>query len=130
MRSFIILILFIFLFSCHEAEKPLSPVKKDYIKKIDGKDDPIDLVDIRRGEVLIAYSDCYECHARDNRAKGPAFSDIAKRYPVNNGYIKLLALRVINGGNGAWGNSVMLPHPKLSPAEAGTMVKFILSLDQ
>jgi cytochrome c len=36
--------------------------------------------------------------------------DIAKRYPVKDGYIALLARRIIVGGSGAWGYSVMAPH--------------------
>ncbi len=129
MRILCVFFCTLFAFACQEAEKPATPVKKDYIKKIPGNDEVIPIADIRRGEVLIAYSDCYECHTRDHRSKGPAFRDIARRYPINSGYIKLLSLRVIQGGSGAWGNSVMLPHPQLSSEDAETMVKFILSLE-
>ena len=88
----------------------------------------IDLEGPKKGEVLIAYSDCRTCHTEDERFKGPAFKDIAKRYPVNDGYINMLAQRVIIGGSGAWGYSVMSPHPDLSEEDAKTMVKYILSL--
>ncbi|ULQ54614.1 c-type cytochrome [Flavihumibacter fluvii] len=129
-----ILTLFVFLAritllaACQQEAKELPHKKVDYIRKIEGPSDSIPVLVAQRGEVLIAYSDCYECHTREVRSKGPAFTDIAKRYPVTNGYIKLLGLRVINGGSGSWGKSVMLPHPKLSPEDAETMVKYILSL--
>lgn len=119
---------FNFLTACKQEEKQEARKKVDYIKKIEGPSDSIPVLIAQRGEVLIAYSDCYECHTKDVRSKGPAFVDIAKRYPVNDGYIKLLGLRVINGGSGAWGQSVMLPHPNLSQQDAETMVKYILSL--
>ena len=121
-------IFMLFIFSCQQNGPEAVHKKKDYIRKIDGPSDTIPTLVAQRGEVLIAYSDCYECHTKEIRSKGPAFADIAKRYPVNNGYIKLLGLRVINGGSGAWGKSVMLPHPKISPEDAETMVKYILSL--
>lgn len=103
---------------------------KDYIKAIPGKSDSIPQKISQRGEVLIAYADCYSCHSIDKRSKGPAFKDIAKRYPVNDGYIALLARRVIVGGSGAWGYSVMTPHADLPEEDAKTMVKFILSLKE
>jgi len=101
---------------------------KDYIKAIPGESDSIPEKVRQKGEVLIAYSDCYSCHSIDKRLKGPAFGDIAKRYPVQDGYIALLARRIIVGGSGAWGYSVMTPHADLPEEDAKTMVKFILSL--
>lgn len=112
---------------CQPKPEPEKHMKADYIRKIPGPSDAISLPDIQRGEVLIAYSDCQECHTRDKRSKGPAFRDIAQRYPVNKGYILLLSQKIIQGGSGAWGKSVMLPHPKLSTQDAELMVKYILS---
>ena len=122
-----------FSFACRFGESKKQPEESsgpraDYIKKIEGPNDSIPVEDSRRGEVLIAYADCYSCHLKDKRAKGPAFSDIAERYPVNQVFITMLAQRIINGGYGAWGNPVMLPHPQLSREDAETMVKYILSL--
>lgn len=114
--------------ACRQTEQKEAHKKPDYIRKINGPSDSIPLSVLQRGEVLIAYSDCYECHTKEVRSKGPAFMDIAKRYPVNDGYIKLLGLRIIQGGSGAWGKPVMLPHPKLSQEDAEYMVKYILSL--
>jgi cytochrome c len=104
--------------------------EKQYIRKIEGADEKLDSADIQRGKVLIAYSDCSTCHTEHNRAKGPAFEDIAKRYPTNSGYIALLAQKIIVGGSGAWGYPVMSAHPDLSPEDAEMMVKYILSLEK
>jgi cytochrome c len=102
--------------------------KTDYIRPITGINDSIPAAVAKKGEVLIGYSDCYTCHKVDKRSVGPAFSDIAKRYPVNNVYIEMLAHKVILGGNGSWGSPVMDPHPKLSFEDAKMMVTYILSL--
>ena len=101
---------------------------KDYIKQIPGKNDSIPAEIAERGEVLIGYSDCYTCHKKYERSAGPAFKDIAKRYPVNKGYIELLAHKVILGGSGSWGYPKMTPHPNLPFEDAKMMVTYILSL--
>ena len=106
-----------------------DPVK-DYIRKIPGANDTIPEEVVQKGEVLIAYSDCYTCHTVEKRAKGPAFKDIAQRYPVQEPYINMLAYRVIAGGSGAWGSPVMLPHPHLDHDDAKIMVSYILSLKE
>lgn len=104
--------------------------EKEYIRAIDGDDEELDPEVIKRGEVLISYSDCAECHKTDKRAKGPALLDIAKRYPTKKVYIELLARRVISGGTGSWGSPVMLPHPNLKQEDAKAMVSYILSLEK
>ena len=97
-----------------EPEQKNTRKKIDYIKPIQGINDSIPAEVAQKGEVLISYSDCYTCHKKDERSVGPAFKDIAKRYPVNKVYIEALAKKVIIGGNGSWGYPVMDPHPKLS----------------
>ena len=103
---------------------------KDYIRAIPGKDNSLDLDLVKSGEVLIAYSDCYDCHRTENRSKGPAFQDIAKRYPIQQVYINHLAGKIIHGSTGAWGYPVMDPHPNISMKEAQIMASFILSLKE
>jgi len=112
------------------AEKENEGPKKDYIRKIEGKSEPIPDELVSKGEVLIAYSGCADCHRIDTKAKGPAFKDIAQRYPVQPAYVDMLARKVISGGFGSWGNPVMSPHPHLKMEDAQTMVYYILSLDQ
>lgn len=101
---------------------------QDYIRPIPGKNDTISPDILESGKVLISYSDCYTCHKESDRSFGPAFRDIAKRYPMNAVYIRILAQKVILGGTGAWGNAVMLAHPKLPAENAERMVSYILSL--
>lgn len=126
----------LFLISCgdrpeSEGERSHSQsIRKDYIRKIPGKDDTIPQYVAQKGEVLISYSDCYTCHSLEKRAKGPAFKDIAQRYPIQKPYIDMLAHRVIAGGSGSWGNPVMSAHLQLSHEEAKIMVSYILSLKE
>lgn len=120
--------------SCNETKSPEEKSilsnhnEKDYIKAIPGEDQELDVALVKKGEVLVAYSDCYDCHKEDNRAKGPAFRDIAKRYPANKVYVEHLARQVIRGSRGSWGYPVMSPHPQVKKEDAEAMVTFILSL--
>jgi cytochrome c len=79
------------------------------------------------GQKLLASSDCNTCHRLDSKLIGPAFQDIAKKYPASETNISMLAKKVITGGNGKWGDISMTPHPSLSASDAEEMVKYILS---
>jgi len=111
-----------------KPEQKNTRKKIDYIKPIPGINENIPAEVAQKGEVLIAYSDCYTCHKKDQRLAGPAFEDISKRYPVNKAYIEVLARKVIIGGSGNWGSSMMDSHPKLSFEDAKMMVTYILSM--
>lgn len=128
--SFILLCL---LLSCtaNQSKPEQAPAEiQEEFYIIDGEDEPVDSEAIKKGAVLVAYSDCYQCHREENKAKGPSFSDIARRYPMQQVYIELLARKVISGGFGVWGYPVMSAHPKLSMEEAELMVTYVLSLEK
>ena len=122
----------IFYLLCCDNKPEEKNTKKtiDYIRQIPGKDDSIPADISEKGNVLIAYSDCHTCHKEDQRSVGPAFRDIAERYPVNKAYIDMLAQKVIIGGSRNWGYPVMAPHPNLSFEDAKMMVTYILSLEK
>ena len=119
------------LLSCDNMpQKKNTSEPIDYIKEIPGTNDSIPADIAERGKVLIAYSDCFTCHKEEQRSVGPAFKDIAKRYPVKKVYIEMLAHKVIMGGSRSWGYPVMDPHPKLSFEDAKMMVTYILSMKE
>ena len=121
---------FILVCCDNKPEQNNSRKRINYIRAIPGKNDSIPAGVVEKGKVLIAYSDCYTCHKEQQRAVGPAFKDIAKRYPVNEVYINMLAHKVIVGGSRSWGYAVMAPHPRLSVEDAKTMVSYILSMKE
>ncbi|MBK8555647.1 MAG: ThuA domain-containing protein [Lewinellaceae bacterium] len=81
-----------------------------------------------RGKVLIERSDCKSCHATDRKINGPAFVDIAQRYRKNDFAVRDLSQKIIKGGAGNWGETVMSAHPQISEENAAEMVRWILSL--
>jgi cytochrome c len=127
--GYLLFVSFVCLQACNKPEAKTPPVKKDYIRAIPGKDDTLSTAIVEQGEVLIAYSDCYTCHKEDKDSVGPAFKDIAKKYPIQRVYIDMLAQKVISGGYGMWGHAVMSPHPKVPMEDAKKMVSYILSME-
>src|ERR1700761_9029092 len=84
--------------------------------------------DLAQGKELLAKSDCLTCHKVDMKVVGPAYKDVAKKYPANEANYEKLTKKVIGGGSGNWGAIAMAPHANLSPADAKKMVEYILSL--
>ncbi|WPP51601.1 PQQ-dependent sugar dehydrogenase [Catalinimonas niigatensis] len=81
-----------------------------------------------KGKNLIDGSDCKSCHALDQTSIGPSYQDVAERYHEEEGAIDMLATKIITGGNGNWGHSLMAAHPQHTQEETAEMVKYILSL--
>lgn len=82
-----------------------------------------------QGNNLINGSDCRTCHNEGVKTVGPAYLDVAKKYPFTEENAKILAQKVIAGGKGVWGEALMNPHPDLMQEDAEKMVHYILSLD-
>lgn len=91
-----------------------------------GTDSPV--ASAGTGEELIKKSDCLTCHKVDVKLLGPAYQEVAAKYPATEENIELLAGKIIKGGAGNWGDIPMAAHPSISENDAKEMVKYILSL--
>jgi cytochrome c len=80
------------------------------------------------GKALIEASDCRTCHQDAAKVIGPAYVDVAKKYPSTPANVKMLAEKIIKGGTGVWGEIPMTPHPAVSQEDAEAMVTYILSM--
>lgn len=81
-----------------------------------------------KGKQLIDGSDCKACHAIDQKVNGPSYLEIAKRYAEDDGAVAYLAEKIINGGGGKWGETVMSAHPQLTVEQTTAIAEYILSL--
>ncbi|MGK0363206.1 MAG: cytochrome c, partial [Saprospiraceae bacterium] len=88
------------------------------------------LAGLTRGEILIKKSDCENCHAVNRKVNGPSYLEIAERYPNTPNIKQKLAVKIIKGGNGIWGETNMSAHPQLTQNQTEAMVSWILSLDE
>ncbi len=84
--------------------------------------------DYQKGLELIGKSDCLTCHKIDETSTGPAYRDVANKYPNDDATINTLSEKIIKGGSGNWGAVAMTPHDALSQDDAKQMVKYILLL--
>jgi cytochrome c len=80
------------------------------------------------GAKLMTASDCFTCHKVDSKVIGPAYKDVAAKYPATEANIDTLVNKVINGGKGNWGDVPMAPHPQLKKEDVKQMITYILSL--
>ncbi len=78
------------------------------------------------GKKFINGSDCKACHAVKEKVNGPSYMEIAEKYTSDD--VGYLISKVIKGGSGVWGETMMSAHPQLNQDEVDKMIKYILSL--
>lgn len=83
------------------SEQGAAPPKSTVSKGADG---PL---------ALIKKNGCTVCHGMDTKIVGPAFADVAKKYPGKSEY---LASKIRSGGSGLWG-PIPMPAQSLPDAE-------------
>lgn len=79
------------------------------------------------GKKLMEQSDCKACHMVDKKSIGPMYTEIAKKYKDDPGAVDYLVKKVINGGGGVWGQTMMAAHPQLSESDATEIIRYVLS---
>ncbi len=84
---------------------------------------------IAQGEALVKASDCKTCHHATNKIIGPSHTDVAKKYEFTEANVKMLAQKIIAGGQGNWGEIPMAAHADISTENAESMARYVLSLD-
>jgi cytochrome c551/c552 len=78
---------------------------------------------------LFASQDCRACHSTNTNQIGPAYINIAERYEATESNLDFLVMRIIEGGEGEWGETPMTPHPALDRRVAREMAIQILGLE-
>lgn len=80
------------------------------------------------GLAAMKQSDCFNCHALEQKIVGPGFLEIAARNKEDKAALETSIERVIKGSAGAWGEVPMLPHESLNPDQVRMMVRWIYGL--
>ena len=73
---------------------------------------------------LLGKNNCTACHGLENKLVGPAFKDIATRYKTDANAVALLAGKIKNGSQGAWG-VIPMPAQALSVADATQIAQWL-----
>lgn len=128
MRRFLIVPLALaVLIACNSENKPADEKKTD--TPAETSNDVTKNPDYQRGLALIGKSDCFTCHAINDKINGPAYADVASKYAgAPDTIVTHLAKKIIQGGSGVWGEIPMTPHATLSQEDAEAMVKYVLLL--
>lgn len=78
---------------------------------------------------MIETMDCKSCHRVDESSIGPSYTEVAEFYEDSSDVMSHLVNKIINGGSGVWGETVMPGHIDLSEEDAGRIVTWIQSLN-
>jgi cytochrome c len=70
---------------------------------------------------------CMTCHDVAKKKMGPSFKEISAKYKGQKGADKMLSDSIVKGAKGKWGK-IPMPAQKVSPADAATLSKWILTL--
>ncbi|MDZ7690919.1 MAG: c-type cytochrome [Balneolaceae bacterium] len=81
------------------------------------------------GKMMIESLDCQACHRLDAESIGPSYVAVAERYEDSSDVQAHLVNKVINGGSGVWGETVMPAHLDISEDDARKIVSWIMSLN-
>jgi S-disulfanyl-L-cysteine oxidoreductase SoxD len=80
------------------------------------------------GEKLARAANCFACHGLDAKVLGPSFRDISKKYAADANVATMLAGRVKNGAQGAWGVIPMPANPQLPDESIQQIIAWVLAL--
>lgn len=123
-KMYLTLPLFALIVACGGANEKKDDAGTTTAEVVDLSSNP----DYQKGLELIGKSDCLTCHKVSEKNIGPAYKDVAAKYENTEENVKMLAGKIIKGGQGVWGAIPMTPHTSLSEADAEQMVKYILLL--
>jgi len=83
----------------------------------------------QKGMMLTERFQCMSCHKVDEKLSGPAYTEVARKYAgAGEATINKLAKKIIEGGSGVWGETMMTSHQNVTVVEAKEMVQYILML--
>lgn len=80
------------------------------------------------GMRMMKGSDCFNCHAVDQKRVGPPLLEIANKYRGQKDALEASVQRVIKGSTGVWGKIPMIPHSHHTTEEIREMVGWVYSL--
>lgn len=86
-------------------------------------------VETEQGLALMKQSDCFNCHAVEQKLVGPSLIEIAQRYRGQPAAMEPAVKRVLHGSTGVWGPVPMLPHAQHTEDEVQIMVRWIFGLE-
>ena len=76
---------------------------------------------------ILRQSDCFNCHAVQQKLSGPSFRDIAAKYGASATTYERLSKKIMQGSRGVWGDSQQMPaHPNLKKEAATALARLVI----
>ena len=85
------------------------------------------IVDSAQVNVLLQKNACLACHGMDNKLVGPSFRAVAKRYKDQPDAVNTLSVKIMAGGQGAWG-AIPMPAQALKADESRLLAQWLFQL--
>ncbi|WP_439483185.1 ThuA domain-containing protein [Cyclobacterium plantarum] len=80
------------------------------------------------GKSIMESLTCKTCHKVDAASIGPAYTAVSKKYEGDAGAADHLVNKILKGGSGVWGETMMPANPDLKEGDARKIVAWVLSL--
>lgn len=80
------------------------------------------------GKSLTQSMDCRACHKENSKSIGPSYMDVSEKYKDDENATNYLQNKIVSGGGGVWGETVMAAHPDISKNDLRQITDYILSL--
>jgi cytochrome c len=77
-------------------------------------------------KALAEKNGCLSCHAVNEKIMGPAYAEVAKKYAGVSDAKNVVALNILKGGAGKWGDIPMPAQTQLSKTDAAKLADWIL----
>ncbi|MEX0884390.1 MAG: c-type cytochrome, partial [Cyclobacteriaceae bacterium] len=87
------------------------------------------MTDAMAGKSIMESLTCKTCHKTNEKSIGPAYTEVAEKYKGDRKAVDHLVNKIINGGSGIWGETMMPANPDLKEADARKIVAWVLSLE-
>lgn len=106
-------------------------VSADYIEGFDKAEASLGhliMTEAMVGKSLVESLTCKSCHKQDEVSIGPAYTAVAAKYEKDPQADSYLINKIIKGGSGVWGETMMPANPDMKQNNARKIVSWILSL--
>ncbi|WP_209330050.1 ThuA domain-containing protein [Lunatimonas salinarum] len=106
-------------------------VVADYIEGFDQAEASMGhqvMTEAMAGKSLMESLTCKTCHKEDEASIGPAYFDVARKYRNNPSAEAHLVNKIMKGGSGIWGETVMPANPDVKEGDAKKIIAYIRSL--
>ncbi|NBC64550.1 MAG: PKD domain-containing protein, partial [Bacteroidetes bacterium] len=87
------------------------------------------MANVNTARTMIETLNCQACHGIDAESIGPSYTAMAELYEDSSDVTSHLVNKIINGGSGVWGETVMPGHINLSEEDAEMIVEWIQTLN-